>query len=40
MLNSKLPDDPDQDMIGISRWPTRSNLLGVTQSLPVSTSPS
>lgn len=34
MLYSKLPYDPDKDIVGISRLATFSNLLGVTLSLP------
>ncbi len=37
MLHSKLPYDPDRDIVGISRVATLANLLGVPQSLPVST---
>src|SRR5260221_5191388 len=35
MLYSKLPYDPDRDIIGISRVAILSNLLGVPQALPV-----
>ncbi|MGE0577465.1 MAG: Bug family tripartite tricarboxylate transporter substrate binding protein [Reyranella sp.] len=35
MLYSKLPYDPDKDLIGISLLATLYNLLGVTLSLPV-----
>jgi tripartite-type tricarboxylate transporter receptor subunit TctC len=35
MLYSKLPYDPDRDIVGISRVAILSNLLGVPQSLPV-----
>jgi tripartite-type tricarboxylate transporter receptor subunit TctC len=34
MLYSKLPYDPDRDIVGISRVAVLSNLLGVPQSLP------
>ena len=34
MLYSKLPYDPDRDLIGISLLATLYNLLGVTMSLP------
>ena len=34
MLYSKLPYDPDKDIVGISRLAILSNLLGVTPSLP------
>ena len=40
MLYSKLPYDPDKDIVGISRLAILSNLLGVTPSLPATTSPS
>jgi tripartite-type tricarboxylate transporter receptor subunit TctC len=36
MLYSKLPYDADKDIVGISRVAVLSNLLGVPQSLPVS----
>jgi tripartite-type tricarboxylate transporter receptor subunit TctC len=36
MLYSKLPYDADKDIVGISRIAVLSNLLGVPQSLPVS----
>jgi tripartite-type tricarboxylate transporter receptor subunit TctC len=35
MLYSKLPYDPDRDIVGISRVAILSNLLGVPQALPV-----
>lgn len=35
MLYSRLPYDPDKDLIAISRVALLANLLGVTQSLPV-----
>lgn len=35
MLYSKLPYDPDKDIIGVSLLATLSNLLGVTLALPV-----
>jgi tripartite-type tricarboxylate transporter receptor subunit TctC len=35
MLYSKLPYDPDKDIIGVSLLATLANLLGVTPSLPV-----
>jgi tripartite-type tricarboxylate transporter receptor subunit TctC len=34
MLYSRLPYDPDKDIVGISRLAILSNLLGVTSSLP------
>jgi tripartite-type tricarboxylate transporter receptor subunit TctC len=34
MLYSKLPYDPDKDIVGISRLAILSNLLGITPSLP------
>ena len=34
MLYSRLPYDPDKDIVGISRLAILSNLLGVTPSLP------
>jgi tripartite-type tricarboxylate transporter receptor subunit TctC len=34
MLYSKLPYDPDKDIVGVSRLATLANLLGVTPSLP------
>jgi tripartite-type tricarboxylate transporter receptor subunit TctC len=37
MLYSKLPYDPDRDIVGISRVAVLSNLLGVPQSLPANT---
>src|SRR5260221_4610898 len=37
MLYTKLPYDPDKDLIAISRLATLANLLGVTTNLPVST---
>jgi len=42
MLYSKLPYDPDKDIVGVSRVAILANLLGVSQSLPVRspTSPS
>jgi tripartite-type tricarboxylate transporter receptor subunit TctC len=36
MLYSKLPYDPDRDIVGVSRVAILANLLGVPQSLPVS----
>jgi len=36
MLYSRLPYDPDKDIIAISRVALLANLLGVTKSLPVS----
>src|SRR5476651_1757184 len=36
MLYTKLPYDPDKDIVGISRLASLVNLLGVTKSLPVS----
>jgi tripartite-type tricarboxylate transporter receptor subunit TctC len=36
MLYSRLPYDPDKDLIAISRVALLANLLGVTKSLPVS----
>jgi tripartite-type tricarboxylate transporter receptor subunit TctC len=37
MLYTKLPYDPDKDIIAISRLALLVNLLGVTQTLPVNT---
>ena len=37
MLYSKLPYDPDRDIVGVSRVAILANLLGVSQSLPVKT---
>ena len=34
MLYSKLPYDPDKDIVGVSRLAILANLLGVTPSLP------
>ncbi len=34
MLYSKLPYNPDKDIVGVSRLATLANLLGVTPSLP------
>ncbi len=34
MLYSKLPYNPDKDIVGVSRVATLANLLGVTPSLP------
>jgi len=34
MLYTKLPYDPDKDIVGVSRVATLANLLGVTPSLP------
>jgi tripartite-type tricarboxylate transporter receptor subunit TctC len=34
MLYSKLPYDPDKDIVGVSRVAVLANLLGVPQSLP------
>jgi len=34
LLYSKLPYDPDKDIIGVSRLALLANLLGVTKSLP------
>lgn len=34
MLYSKLPYNPDKDIVGVSRIATLANLLGVTPSLP------
>jgi tripartite-type tricarboxylate transporter receptor subunit TctC len=39
MLYSRLPYDPDRDIVAISRVAVLANLLGVTQSLPVTTVP-
>jgi tripartite-type tricarboxylate transporter receptor subunit TctC len=36
MLYSKLPYNPDKDIVGVSRLATLANLLGVTPSLPAS----
>ena len=36
MLYSKLPYDPDKDIVGVSRVAVLANLLGVPQSLPAS----
>src|SRR5476649_591697 len=36
MLYTKLPYDPDKDLVAISRLASLVNLLGVTKSLPVS----
>jgi tripartite-type tricarboxylate transporter receptor subunit TctC len=35
MLYSKLPYDPDKDIVAVSRVALLANLLGVTKSLPV-----
>lgn len=37
MLYSKLPYDPDKDIVGVSRVAILANLLGVPQSLPANT---
>ena len=37
MLYSKLPYNPDKDIVGVSRVATLANLLGVTPSLPANT---
>lgn len=37
MLYSKLPYNPDKDIVGVSRVATLANLLGVTLSLPANT---
>src|SRR5919106_6955730 len=39
MLYSRLPYDPDRDIVAVSRVAVLANLLGVTLSLPVSTIP-
>jgi len=35
MLYSKLPYDPDKDIVGVSRLALLANLLGVTNAMPV-----